>query len=214
MPDGAPPAGAPPVGVPDDHDAEGLYADSPSSVSLWSGGRIDLLAPVPEAIHLDDIAHALARTCRYGGHVTHFLSVARHSIWVSEGLVNMGHAQHALWGLLHDASEAYLGDMVKPLKHSPRMSAFVEVEYALDQALAARFDLPFPMPQVVRDADRAVTVQLEMGQWRRWRNDTSYARDEADFLKRYMELGGPKLDYSAKVYHLADHQKRRDANAR
>ncbi len=182
-------------------DHEGLYADSPSSVSLWSGRRIDPLNPRVEDIHLDDIAHALARTCRYNGHVAHHLSVARHSIWVSEALEQ---TPFALWGLLHDATEAYLGDMVKPVKHDPTMTAFVAAEIALESCIASRFDLPYPMPEVVHEADRHVTVNLEIGERRRWRWKSTYAEDESAFMRRYMQLGGPRLDYLAKVVDMSE----------
>lgn len=177
-----------------DHD--GLYVDSASSVSLWSGGRIDPLNPNPVDVHLEDIAHALARICRYNGHVAHHLSVARHSIWVSEELESTG--PYALWGLMHDATEAYLGDMVKPVKHDPTMVAFRDAELLLEHAIAVRFGLPYPMPDEVHEADRHVTVDYEIGDRRRWRWKSSYERDEADFLVRYMQLGGPNPDYYVK----------------
>lgn len=185
-------------------DGDGLYPDAQSSISLWSGGRINPLDPKPEDIHLEDIAHALARQCRYNGHVMHHLSVARHSIWVSEFLDGTG---LELWGLLHDAGEAYLGDLVKPIKRDPSMAVFVEAEYHLDEALAKRFDLPFPMPQLVRDADQHVTVNLEIGERRRWRWRSSAEADEADFLKRYMAVDGPKLDYGP-VTRMSDYKER------
>lgn len=167
-------------------DREGLHTSlSASTITTWTGARVDVLDAKPDDIWIADIAHALARTCRYGGHVTHHLSVARHSIWVSEELDGTG---HELWGLLHDASEAYLGDMVKPLKHHPSMAIFRETEDALDRVIAERFSLDYPMPSEVHDADRHITVDIEIGQDLRWKHQTPAEVDETDFLSRYRSL--------------------------
>jgi hypothetical protein len=80
---------------------------------LSAGGlRVYPLDPRPDEIHLDDIAHALSNICRFGGHCREFYSVAQHSVHVSELLRGVP----ALVGLLHDAAEAYLGDIIRPLK--------------------------------------------------------------------------------------------------
>lgn len=172
-------------------DHEGLHTDSPSMISTWTHKRVDPLNMRPEDFDLHDIAHALARACRYNGHVGGFLSVARHSIWVSNRLRAEGPLLR-LYGLLHDASEAYLGDMVKPLKHDPSMARFVEAELALEKVLAEKFGFPFPMPDVVKEADRFVTVEVELGI--RLRDsfgldaDRQYELDEDDFLDLYYEI--------------------------
>lgn len=169
-------------------DDEGLHTDlSASTITTWTGARVDVLDAQPGDIWIADIAHALARQCRYNGHVEHHLSVARHSIWVSEQLDGTG---HEMWGLLHDAAETYLGDVVKPLKHHPSMEMFREAEYRLDAVIAARFGLCFPMPAEVKDADRYVTVSLEIGEDRRWNYQSPAERDETDFMTRYRELLG------------------------
>lgn len=167
-------------------DRAGLFVDAPSSVSLWSGQRMDPLNPHFDDFRIDDIAHALARQCRYNGHVTHYLSVARHSVWVSEALDGTG---HELWGLLHDAAEAYIGDMVRPLKHHESMAGFTAIESVIERSIADAFDLPWPMPAEVREADRLVGV-IEHGggnPYRWWWNSTP-EMDEARFLDRYHEV--------------------------
>lgn len=69
-------------------------------------------------VSLLDIAHSLANTCRFGGHVKQFYSVAQHSVIVSRIVRNEWHGRYTFFSIMHDAAEAYIGDIVKPLKHS------------------------------------------------------------------------------------------------
>lgn len=101
-------------------------------------------------IVLMDIAHALSNLCRFNGHTKRFYSVGEHSLHVSALLEHHGPNIQA-WGLLHDAAEAYLGDMVRPIKQ--RMPEFKAIEDRLLQRIAKRFDLVWPIPDVVFDAD-------------------------------------------------------------
>ena len=77
-----------------------------------SGRRVHIANPLPDEIDIEDIAHGLSHTCRFAGHVPLYYSVAQHSLLVSELLDE----RTAMWGLLHDASEAYLHDLTRPLK--------------------------------------------------------------------------------------------------
>lgn len=101
-------------------------------------------------IDLMDIAHALSHLCRFNGHTKRFYSVGEHSLHVSCVLAQTSPENQA-WGLLHDAAEAYLGDMVRPIKK--RMPDFQVIEDRLLQRIAKRFGLPWPIPAVVFDAD-------------------------------------------------------------
>lgn len=101
-------------------------------------GRFYPLDPRPEEIHIEDIARALSRICRFGGHSRAFYSVAQHSVHVSE----LCTPEHALAGLLHDAAEAYIGDMVRPLKRNEAMLPFQAVEHGIMCVVWERFDLP------------------------------------------------------------------------
>ncbi|MBC2594898.1 phosphohydrolase [Ruficoccus amylovorans] len=116
-------------------------------MQTWSGIRFYPLDPRPEDILIEDIAHALAHICRFGGHVCAFYSVAQHSIMVSDALPD----ELALDGLLHDATEAYLGDVVRPLKLS--LPQYVEAEQKLEAMIAEKFGLKFPMHEAVKDVD-------------------------------------------------------------
>ncbi len=119
-------------------------------VQLHSGRVFHPLDPQPEEIDPGDIAHALANLCRFNGHCQRFYSVAEHSVHVSHALPH----GLALWGLLHDAAEAYLGDFTKPLKQA--LPGLEEVEERVLEAVARRFGLVWPCPPEVKQADQAV----------------------------------------------------------
>lgn len=120
------------------------------------------LDPRPEDVHLEDIAHALACINRYGGHARQPISVARHSLLVLEHLA-AGSARDIggtlrLAALLHDAHEAYLGDMVRPLKLQPEMEYFRWIARQWDSAIAIRFGFSMDLfdHPVIRRADASV----------------------------------------------------------
>lgn len=105
------------------------------------------LNPRPEDVGLNDIASALSKNCRFCGHVREFYSVAQHSYIVS----TLVPEEYALCGLLHDASEAYLSDICRPIK--PHLSNYYEIEERLMNVIAEVFGFPWPMPKVVKDVD-------------------------------------------------------------
>lgn len=118
--------------------------------------------PKPHEVHIETIAHHLANRCRYNGATQHptdpariFYSVAEHSVYCSY----IGPAEEALERLLHDASEAYNGDLIRPLKYDPMFAApFKHVEDLNENAVALRFRLDYPYPPSVKIADEAVTT--------------------------------------------------------
>ena len=97
-----------------------------------------------------DIAHSLSMQCRYNGHTSRFYSVAEHSVLMSQWVPE----EDALWALLHDAPEAYIGDMIRPLKkHIPE---FRKIDEQIMGAICDKFDLPFEMPDSVKEADNRI----------------------------------------------------------
>jgi hypothetical protein len=118
-------------------------------IGTFSGLRFWPLDPDPVKILIADIAHALAHQCRFGGHASKFYSVAEHSVHVSQLCL----PEHALWGLLHDASEAYLVDLPRPLKQLPEFAPYREAERRLQRAVAVRFGLQEEQPASVTEAD-------------------------------------------------------------
>jgi len=111
------------------------------------GKRFHPLEPEPMEVDIRDIAHALARICRFAGHTRDFYSVAQHSVIVSHNVP----AEDALWGLLHDAPEAYLSDLSTPVKSA--LPRYREIEQGVLAAVATRFGLDLPMPRSVKVAD-------------------------------------------------------------
>lgn len=105
------------------------------------------LDPRPEEIHLEDIAHALSMLCRYGGHVRAFYSVAEHSVLVSENAA----PELALAGLLHDASEAYLADIIRPVKRN--LPGYAEIENRLMRAVCQRFGISEELLLAIKPID-------------------------------------------------------------
>lgn len=104
-------------------------------------------APKQSQICLEDIAHALSNLCRFNGHCSEFYSVAQHSVYASQ----LCPPEAQLDGLFHDATEAYIGDMVSPLKKL--IPAFSEYEDSLWRTIAAKFSLSRTLPASVKKAD-------------------------------------------------------------
>jgi uncharacterized protein len=122
-----------------------------------SGRWVNPFDPDPDQLDPGDIARALANLCRFGGHCRAFYSVAQHSVIVSRLVEERGgDVEDAFAALMHDATEAYLGDMPHPLKHrSPLGAAFKAAEDDLERALRAHFRIKPDVPEIKR-ADRAL----------------------------------------------------------
>lgn len=118
-----------------------------SWILTQSGRQFDLLNPTAAMISPNDIAHALAHLCRFNGHTRQHYSVAQHSLLVS----SLVPSKHQLVALLHDATEAYIGDMTRPLKAV--MPHFSEVEEIIWQAVCDRFNLDPILPECIKRAD-------------------------------------------------------------
>ena len=86
-------------------------------MNVFSGHRIDPLHIKEDDIHLEDIAHALSLICRGNGHIKYFYSVAQHSLNCAKEAKSRGYSQHVVLScLFHDASEAYMSDLITPIK--------------------------------------------------------------------------------------------------
>jgi hypothetical protein len=108
--------------------------------------------PRPEDVDIRDIAAALSKQTRYGGHCLRFYSVAEHCVLMAYRLHALGHARATCFAaLMHDASEAYLVDVPRPIKG--RLGGYAEIESLNMTAIAERFSFAWPMPPIVKDFD-------------------------------------------------------------
>lgn len=119
----------------------------------WSGKEIYFNNLVPDNIVIEDIAHALSLQCRFNGHCDEHYSVAEHSVKVATKLLETGDLTLAMTGLLHDAAEAYTGDVISPLKKL--LPGFKEIEARVEECIAGVFAIPYPFPQEVHVADKS-----------------------------------------------------------
>jgi hypothetical protein len=116
-----------------------------------SGRRMRVTAPDPELIVIEDIAAHLSMICRFGGMVKSLYSVAQHSVMVSE-LVPPGNPYLAQQALLHDATEAYLNDVIRPVKQL--LPSYANLEELWAKAITARFGVDVVhLPAAVKLAD-------------------------------------------------------------
>lgn len=114
-----------------------------------TGRKFWPLDPRPNEVCIEDIAHALSMLCRFGGHCLRFYSVAEHSVLIARAAPT-----HKLWALLHDAAEAYVLDMIRPVK--PHIAGYSEIEARIMRAICVRFGLHLDAPSIVKTFDRRI----------------------------------------------------------
>lgn len=124
-----------------------------------SGLTFDIANPTPEMVRIEDIAHALSRICRFGGHVeVEWYSVAEHCLLCAE----LAHRdklppEAKLAVLLHDAAEAYIGDVIKPLK--VMLPEYDAIEAGVEAAVAAALEVDFiGHAETIKRYDHAMLV--------------------------------------------------------
>lgn len=114
-----------------------------STIKLFTGGYYDVKNPRAEDVQIEDIAHVLSNVCRFGGHIPRYYSVAEHSIeCYRKALAELQPPEVQIACLLHDAAEAYVGDVVKPLKVL-LAPIYGPIEQANELAIAERFGVDF-----------------------------------------------------------------------
>lgn len=139
-----------------------------AGIVTFSGRWFDPANPDPNSFLIEDIAHALACVNRFGGHVSKPYSVAQHSYLcsIAAEVINPTLAYQAL---MHDAHEAYIGDMPSPLKRG--LSDYCEMEHRVERALRAHFGLPAELDPVVKMVDgRMLTTEAKRFglEWWNW----------------------------------------------
>jgi 5'-deoxynucleotidase YfbR-like HD superfamily hydrolase len=144
-------------------DSVGLYIDDGSrgpSIRIADGSRFFLLHPDQAAITPQVIAHSISQLCRFTGHTSPFYSVAQHCVMVSKLVL----PDLAMAGLMHDASEAFIGDLSRPLKvllDELAPGVMREVEERIHAAIAERFGFDYPHDPDIKYADN-VAVATEI----------------------------------------------------
>lgn len=149
-------------------------------IRTYSGIYIDVFDPKPSDITIEDIATGLSRQPRWGGQSKVFYSVARHSIEVAQ----LASKNYKLAALLHDASEAYLGDMPSPIKS--RLPDYKQMEENLMKCIAEKFGFQYPLNSEVKLFD-AYRLKIE------WENvmlasrtvESSFVKDKNDFINLF-----------------------------
>lgn len=123
-------------------------------MTTFSGRLLTLWDPQPEQIDIEDIAQALSNLCRFTGHCREFYSVAQHSVLVSYHV----RPELAFQGLMHDAQEAYINDLSRPIKHHPDMTPYRLLEDGLEEVIRAKYGLPRFLDPNVKCVDNLIVV--------------------------------------------------------
>lgn len=128
-----------------------------NTIRLRSGLYFDLRDPQPDQFTLDDIAGALSKICRFGGQIDRFYSVAEHCVSCAKQAATDGQNRDVqAAALLHDAAEAFCGDVVKPLK--VMLSDYGPIEDRVEAVIAAKFGIDPTHASVVKEIDMAMLI--------------------------------------------------------
>lgn len=123
-----------------------------NTIMLASGKYFDFNDPENSDFDIEDIAHSLSHMCRYVGHTPYFYSVAEHSIHTSYMVPD----EHKLQALLHDAAEAFIGDVSTPLKNL--LPDYRRLEKRVERAVFRRLGVDYPFHSSVKEADKLMLL--------------------------------------------------------
>jgi uncharacterized protein len=149
-----------------------------SYIMTFSRKKFYPFQPITEDINIADISHALSNLCRFVGHTEDFYSVAQHSVIVSEILASQGFASDIQFaGLMHDATEAYLGDIATPIK--VKLDTYNLAEDHLAEAIARKFNIDWDL-STIKAVGRADIIAFHseardlMGNPQEWQERDTY----------------------------------------
>jgi len=171
-------------------------------METFTGRKVNPLELKEEDICIEDIAHSLSLICRYNGHCKVFYSVADHSIRVARMLEGSG---WELGALMHDSAEAYLGDVIRPLKY--QSNDLIEHENRALNVIFSKYgiDLNLRATQSIKDMDNIFIAtearDLMSSSGKEWSNLSKPLEDKIvpyldyqwvkeKFLKLFREYGG------------------------
>lgn len=133
-----------------------------------SGIKVNIHNPDVSTIYIDDIASALSKICRFGGNINQFYTVAQHSLLVAA----LAPKELKLEALLHDASEAYIGDVIKPLK-VVLGNAYSVIEDRFMDTISERFGLDQEKLKAIKQYDKEALelehAYLQKGEVAEWK---------------------------------------------
>lgn len=132
----------------------GLRRREGDFMQTFTGRKYWPCDPRADEVFIEDIAHSLSLQCRYAGHCVLPYSVAEHSVHIARWLLSKYGPAMALHGLLHDATEAYVVDVPRPLK--PSLANYKDIENKNWLAIAERFGLARELPAEVHDVDNRI----------------------------------------------------------
>lgn len=154
----------------------------PNCIRTYSGHYIDPFSPDPNKINIIDIAHQLSNQNRWSGATEHPYSVASHSVWMMK---KFDDPIDKLAALLHDSSEAYIGDMPKPIKD--RLPDYRNLEDVISKCIAKKYSCVYPWELKIHLADRDSLYS-------EWDNIVLHGRDhnlrnsKVDFIEAYKSI--------------------------
>ena len=183
-------------------------------IETFTGKRVNPMHLDEELIDINDIAHSLSLQCRFVGHCLMFYSIAKHSILVAETVrkelepefPNMKEAvdKTCLAALLHDAAEAYLGDIARPIKHHNAFKQVVEIEKQILGKVMLKYNCTGADWQLIKKADDIMLAteakHLMADSGKGWYlpepalsgpfAHRSVGRAESTFLEKFEDYGG------------------------
>ncbi len=176
--------------------------ENDSWIETYTGIKFNVFNIRIDNISIYDIAHSLSMCCRFNGHTRSFLSVAEHCVHTS----TLCRPENALVGLLHDAAEAYLSDVPRPIKKW--LPEIKRLDDNLTGIIFKRFGCPEQVPEEIKLIDRrlCITEAKQSGMnIKNWRDPQIPLKDfsikwwypaqaETQYLRRFFELGGKSHD--------------------
>lgn len=121
-------------------------------MEVYDGSQFTVGSVEENEYRINTIAHSLSNICRYGGHSKKFYSVAEHSIIMADHVYDTtGDKVLAYEALMHDAAEAYMGDIPRPLKY--RLPDYLDTLAKVEKSIAEKFNFPYPTSKSIKELD-------------------------------------------------------------
>ncbi len=155
-------------------------------MQTYLGHKFTFTVPRVQDIHIEDIAHSLALQCRFNGHIDDFYSVGDHCLYV----LSKASEANKFWGLMHEATETYISDIITPLKYHWRWRFFIKrMENKILKVVAKKYGLPWPIPKEIHEIDERMwaTEQRDLRRRPRFKWSTD--------IKPYPERVVPTADW-------------------